>query len=398
MSTKPLISVNVPTSEGQGAEGIHSSVMAYPSHSQYPLNAISADDNPDTKGYVSNTNPPPAGSGTGEKNQDQNGGSVAAGRPLHVTPSEQKHSVLEHACTIDTSRFWAVLIGINGYPGADALRGCVSDALAMEDFLINDLVVPKDRIQRLLGPSRDDHFQFMPASSIPTRHNIVETLWGLVDNPNILHGDNIIIYYAGHGTRYETLAGGHLHSLEALCPIDRGTHDADGALISDICDREINAILEQISNAKGHRITVILDCCHSASATRSPLSAIEKERSIRPIRNLSIEDLLKTTDKHLKRVPGIHSVLEEGWQPNMDSHVAFAACSMVERALELQGQKGTRGVFTQALLSALRYGTLGADASYLDLLDEIEVQWRHSKVQAPLVAGTHKTASLWFKD
>ncbi len=77
----------------------------------------------------------------------------------------------------------------------------------MEDFLINDLLVPKDRIQRLLGLSSEDtRVHSVPDNSIPTRRNIVETLWSLVDNPKISPGDNIIIHFSGHGTRYESSA------------------------------------------------------------------------------------------------------------------------------------------------------------------------------------------------
>ncbi|PBK99031.1 hypothetical protein ARMGADRAFT_1073944 [Armillaria gallica] len=47
---------------------------------------------------------------------------------------------------IDGSRFWAVLIGIDGY-STNPLRGCVADALEINDYLLNDLGVPKDRIQ-----------------------------------------------------------------------------------------------------------------------------------------------------------------------------------------------------------------------------------------------------------
>ncbi len=39
---------------------------------------------------------------------------------------------------VDTSRFWAVLIGIDAYE-CNPLRGCVRDALMMERYLTEDL-------------------------------------------------------------------------------------------------------------------------------------------------------------------------------------------------------------------------------------------------------------------
>ncbi|PBK82958.1 hypothetical protein ARMGADRAFT_872760, partial [Armillaria gallica] len=100
-----------------------------------------------------------------------------------------------------------------------------------------------------------------------TRSNIISALVGICKNTEIRRGDNIIIFFAGHGTCYpcakyfkDTIGG--LGTVEALCPMDRGS------TIPDISDREMNIILKQICRSKGHRITVFLDCCHSASATR----------------------------------------------------------------------------------------------------------------------------------
>ncbi|PBK90975.1 hypothetical protein ARMGADRAFT_864995, partial [Armillaria gallica] len=156
------------------------------------------------------------------------------------------------------SQFWAVLIGIDAYR-IRPLHGCVSDALAMESYLIKDLGVPQERIQRLLGPTELEH-ESLNHSSTPSRANIVSSLLSLVSNPEIEFGDNIIIYISGHGSRYSPSHFGLAGSIEALCPIDRGNLGADGTPIPDISDREINAILTEIARSKGHHITVVLDC------------------------------------------------------------------------------------------------------------------------------------------
>ncbi|PBK90972.1 hypothetical protein ARMGADRAFT_872604, partial [Armillaria gallica] len=157
------------------------------------------------------------------------------------------------------SRFWAVLIGIDAYK-TYPLCGCVSDALTMENYLINDLGVPKERIQRLLGPTEHGSLNNF---SVPSRTNIVSSLLNIVQNPEIEVGDNVIIYFSGHGTSYSPSDVGfdaETGSIEALCPIDRGDLDANDIPIPDISDREINAILTEISRSKGHHITFILDC------------------------------------------------------------------------------------------------------------------------------------------
>ncbi|KAK0205779.1 hypothetical protein DFS33DRAFT_1223564, partial [Desarmillaria ectypa] len=164
------------------------------------------------------------------------------------------------------SRFWAVLIGIDAYE-SNVLHGCVSDALLMKKLLIEDIGVPEHRIQCLLGSRNSSHGDPLT----PSRTNIVKILHGLIDNPEIERGDNIVIYYAGHGSSYH--CSEHFSTaleskscsidvcpIEALCPIDRDTIDADGHPIPDISDRELNALFTEISRVKGHKITFIADC------------------------------------------------------------------------------------------------------------------------------------------
>ncbi|KAK0217548.1 hypothetical protein EDD85DRAFT_754468, partial [Armillaria nabsnona] len=157
------------------------------------------------------------------------------------------------------SRFWAVLIGIDAYKRSP-LHGCVSDTLSMQSFLIDDLGVPAEHIQCLLGSESGD-------SLTPSHANIIDVLYSLIDNHEIKQGDNIIIYYAGHGASYNCAE----HSLksscdtnscpiEALCPLDRDTKDAGRKGIPDISDRELDVLFTQISRTKGHHITFITDC------------------------------------------------------------------------------------------------------------------------------------------
>ncbi|PBK65085.1 hypothetical protein ARMSODRAFT_866951, partial [Armillaria solidipes] len=161
----------------------------------------------------------------------------------------------------------AVLIGINVYPSSDCtmLHGCVNDVKKMAKFLTEDLGVPNDHIQCLLGASS----QSWPTLSTPTRINIIDTLLNLSMKPEIQYDDNIIIYFAGHASSYKCseyyIEGGASAEgyIEALCPMDR----TDGN-IPDISDREINTILTEISRTKGRHITFILDCCYSAGSTR----------------------------------------------------------------------------------------------------------------------------------
>ncbi|KAK0441712.1 uncharacterized protein EV420DRAFT_1223024, partial [Desarmillaria tabescens] len=174
----------------------------------------------------------------------------------------------------------AVVIGIDGY-SYYPLRGCVADTLAVKHYLEEDLLMPKERIQSLLGPA-DRSDKSNDTSSFPSRANILAVLLSLITNPNIEHGDPIIIFFARHGSRYPLSDDDDEPDffdevpddersrkfVEALCPMDRNTLDSSGTFVPDITDCEINTILSQISHTKGHRITFILDCCHAGSVTR----------------------------------------------------------------------------------------------------------------------------------
>ncbi|KAK0460809.1 peptidase C14, caspase domain-containing protein, partial [Armillaria novae-zelandiae] len=160
----------------------------------------------------------------------------------------------------------AVLIGINEYPSYP-LRGCVPDIQLMEKFLTEDLGVPSNRIQLLVGSK--DHTS-VDDPLCPSRVHIIDALLSLITNSEIAYNDNIIIYYSGHGSYYppHPEEDSETDYIETLSPIDRDTLGEDGKHVPDISDRELNTILSLICRAKGHRITVILDCCHASGVSR----------------------------------------------------------------------------------------------------------------------------------
>ncbi|KAK0207442.1 hypothetical protein IW262DRAFT_1498642 [Armillaria fumosa] len=209
---------------------------------------------------------------------------------------------------MDASRFWAVLIGINEYPSYP-LRGCACPVI-----VFSSLLDPRSTclLKIQLTPP-------VPTSSVPFS--------GLITNPEIAYGDNIIIYYSGHGSYYQYNTGedDEPECIETLCPIDRDTLGEDGKPVPDISDREFNVILSLISQAKGHHITVILDCCHSGS----DVSRCLPDPGVRvspPTKRATLQDMLVAGENILMRYPGYRSILAEDWLPDMTSHVVLAAC------------------------------------------------------------------------
>ncbi|KAK0460741.1 uncharacterized protein EV420DRAFT_1478486 [Desarmillaria tabescens] len=285
-------------------------------------------------------------------------------------------------------RIWAIGIGIDGYPSYP-LRGCVADALAIKQYYIEDLLVPKERIEHLLRPANDSDGS--TNDPIPSRKNILSALRNTITNPDIKYGDPIIIFFAGHGSRY---------------PLSDDDYDPDffdgprsGAFVPDITDREINTILSQISRTKGHRITFILDCCHAGSVTRA-LSPGLGVRSAPPLECTSIKDMLLVADENLEDLPGCQSVVSEDWVPDMDSHVIVAACrgDEVVKARRVKGTKVWAGIFTSSLVTVLKSGGLGEGATYVDLIDALPRPSFPNHSQTPTVAGRRKDKRLWYQD
>ncbi|KAK0457093.1 caspase domain-containing protein [Desarmillaria tabescens] len=314
---------------------------------------------------------------------------------LEVYPSTP--SVTRAPCvdTLDTLRFYATLIGIDKYPSFP-LNGCVSDVRLMKKYLTKDLGVPHDRIQLLLGC--EEHTS--PEDPMcPSRAHIIDALLSIVTNPQIEYGDNIIIYYAGHGSYYPPERGETLivnEYIDTLCPIDRDIVN-DGKPVPDISDREFNTILTLISRAKGDHITVILDCCHSGSVSRGLPEP--GARITYPMVRATLHDMLVAGEERLEMYPGYCPILDEHWQPNMESHVVLAACKKHQfaKAKEVEGTAGAVeyiGIFTDSLVRTLQSDCYKKETTYADLVRFLD----KTPHQTPVVAGKRKDARVWYPE
>lgn len=172
--------------------------------------------------------------------------------------------------TSTLGRFQALLIGIDNYDGYP-LSGCVNDIDQMQDFLVNKLLVPVECIRRLEAPLHRPAQLPIPPERRPTYDNLVAALRDLASE-QVQRGDRIFIHYAGHGS-YEKLAEAESY-FEGLVPVD---HESKGLLF----DVELNQLLQAIADRSGD-LTVILDCCHSAGATRDLATARGQQTALSP--------------------------------------------------------------------------------------------------------------------
>jgi hypothetical protein len=139
----------------------------------------------------------------------------------------------------------ALCVGIDAYPGPNALTGCVNDTATWARTLTAagfDVVPP-------LTDKRATHAA------------IVAALRDLVTNAK--RGDVLVFHYSGHGTQVPDLDGDEgpdgNGNDQAFVPVDF----EDGAFL---IDDDIRGLFEMLP--AGASLTAFVDCCHSGTNTR----------------------------------------------------------------------------------------------------------------------------------
>jgi hypothetical protein len=148
---------------------------------------------------------------------------------------------------------WALLIGISDYihfedvEGGD-LPGAEHDARRIRDVLVMKQYVPEENVRLLLN--RD-----------ATRAAIEESITGwLVENAR--PGDNVTIFFAGHGSQMWDEDGDEEDGLdETIAPADVLATSTE----NDISDDVFNDWLSRLPTSN---VVVILDNCNSGTGTR----------------------------------------------------------------------------------------------------------------------------------
>ena len=139
----------------------------------------------------------------------------------------------------------ALCVGINDYPGGDDdLRGCVNDARAWADLLVEHFSFARGDVKLLLDREA-------------TKANMVAGIKRLLANAKA--GDVLVFTNSSHGS-YEVDRSGDEAYDEAICPVDC---DTAGLLLDD----ELRKLFSGLPS--GVSLSVISDSCHSGSLTRA---------------------------------------------------------------------------------------------------------------------------------
>jgi len=208
----------------------------------------------------------------------------------------------------------ALCVGINDYPyeGND-LNGCVNDARAWAKMLSDHFDFPQPDVRILTDAEA-------------TKANIVQGLKDLL--AGAAAGDALVFTNSSHGSYIPDEGGGDEPYDEVLCPYD----------IADkyVCDDELRELIADVPN--GVRVTMILDNCHSGTATRAAVAEIlpgqetsddRRVRFLHPAhflaRQVSLDYPFKSRPKRLIEYPqsGMKEILLSGCRYDEYSYDAY---------------------------------------------------------------------------
>jgi pimeloyl-ACP methyl ester carboxylesterase len=240
----------------------------------------------------------------------------------------------------NTNRIYALLVGINDYPlYVGRLQGCVNDVGALADWL------GKAYPGRLALECLTD--------AQATRGNLIALFRTHLCQAG--PDDTVLFHYSGHGARARSAA-----AFKRLYPDGR-----DEGLVCidsrepggfDLADKELAVLLQEVA-ARGPHLAVLLDCCHSGSATRGADDFTQARA--RFTHEVYEERPLET---YLDGWYADRLGREDSLEIPTSRHILLAACERVQKAWE---SKDHRGVFTSTLIDVL--GQSGPGIAYADL-------------------------------
>ena len=222
------------------------------------------------------------------------------------------------------SRRHALVVGIDEYLGfgpESQLAGAVRDARIMAEVLVTRHgFAPGDVLQRL--------------GIEATRRAVLDALETI--RGRVGFRDQVLLFFSGHGSQMTDREGDEGDGLdETLVPCDSGRENSRNR---DVTDDEINFWAARILEKTPH-LTLIFDCCHSATLHRPGWRVRSVPPDLRPIEALPPSPIPALRDFETRPRP-----------------LQLAACRDDERAFELPASIAgkVRGAFSLHLIEALR--------------------------------------------
>jgi Caspase domain len=243
------------------------------------------------------------------------------------------------------AKYHVLLVGIDKYT-VRPLHGCVNDIDAVQRLLIGKAGIPHTSITRLASPHEGAPHETAVPGRAATLANIRQALARLA-SPEIQPKDRVFIYYSGHGGRTPISGSQGTFHYESLVPVDFN-EDTDSPRL--LLDFELNGLLTAITQ-RTRMVSLILDCCHSAGATRDlPGRPQRTARSLDLEKELGRKEPLRLSPDDMKGV----NAAARGFGGSVDDCQVLAACLNHELAQEDVNPSGMlHGLLTDGLVSSL---------------------------------------------
>lgn len=151
-----------------------------------------------------------------------------------------------------STKYIALLIGINYKGTSSELNGCINDVKSLKNHLMKRKKYKNTNIITMTDDS--------PSKYIPTKHNIQKQLRWLVNYSKKYKNRKVKIFvsYSGHGSNLRDRSGDELDGRdEVLCPLD---YDKNGFITDDYLKKYFVDRLPR--NAK---VAMLVDACHSGT-------------------------------------------------------------------------------------------------------------------------------------
>ncbi|WP_414624476.1 caspase family protein [Calothrix sp. CCY 0018] len=252
------------------------------------------------------------------------------------------------------NKIYALLVGIDNYSplsGVNSLQGCVNDIEAIEKYL-------EIATQKKISTENEKKWELATqklTNQLATRKAVID---GFEQHLSQADSEDVVFfYYAGHGS-YETVPN-VFENLELNGRIETLVcHDSRTSGVPDLADKELSYLIEKVAKNNPH-ILIVLDSCHSGTATRDP-EVVERQTNF----NGNTRDL----KDFIFNQEWINYRLSDSYKP--PKHIAISACRDFQTAKEHTGSDGKRrGAFSYFLTEAL-VRTNGS-LSYANLVQDI---------------------------
>lgn len=258
---------------------------------------------------------------------------------------------------------WALLVGISDYvhfddvEGGD-LPGAQYDAMGMRDVLLQRYGFPEENIRLLLNQE---------ATREAIESGVREWL-----GANTRPGDNVVVFFAGHGSQMWDESGDEDDGLdETIAPADVSPTSTDFDISDDMFG-------EWLRDLPTDNVVVVMDNCNSGTGTRD-VTPFSRSRQL----GRDVNDVEKPATVARRALPGQED--DTGFDSGVGQVLELAAAQPHQAAVDafFPGEEGAEsfhgGAFTTYLVRQLWQAP--ADATYEEVFEGVHEALKRNRFQ-----------------